>query len=42
MFGQTIGPGDCARGDVAFQTPNDQHPAFIVFSSSSTIKWEVS
>jgi hypothetical protein len=37
----TIGPGDCVRGLVIFQTPKGLKPVRVIFSSSSTLKWDV-
>lgn len=41
QFNLQLGPNECARGLVIFQTPAGQKPAFVVFSSSSVIKWAV-
>ncbi len=37
----SLGPGDCARGLVIFQSPKGKHPALVIFSSSSEIKWRI-
>jgi hypothetical protein len=36
-----IAEGDCARGIVVFSSPTGERPEYVVFSSSSIIKWEV-
>jgi hypothetical protein len=36
-----VAEGDCARGVVIFQSTAGERPVFVVFSSSSVIKWEV-
>lgn len=34
-------PHDCLRGDIVFQTLKGKTPKYVVFSSSSVIKWRV-
>lgn len=35
----TLPPGDCVRGWITFEVAND--PAFVVFASSSIVRWRI-
>jgi len=41
IIGRQLGPNECERGLVFFATPRGRRPQYVVFSSSSVIKWRV-